>query len=41
MITAPQVLIFGLVVDEQYRGQGIGRTLMSKLGHLAKTVQRF
>lgn len=31
LITPPQILILGLVVDEQHRGQGIGRLLVQHI----------
>jgi predicted N-acetyltransferase YhbS len=31
VITSPQVMILGLIVDQNYRGQGIGRRLVQQI----------
>jgi GNAT superfamily N-acetyltransferase len=36
MITSPQILILGLIVDEQHRGRGIGRRLLQSMEQWAK-----
>jgi GNAT superfamily N-acetyltransferase len=36
MITSPQILILGLIVDEQHRGRGIGRRLLQSLEQWAR-----